>query len=80
MTLPRDLSGVELVRHLCGRWSYREVHRVGSHVTLETDQPSRQRVVVPAHPQLRVGTLAAILAAVARHKGVTRDDVLQGLR
>ena len=41
MKLPRDLSGVELVKHLCRRWEYRQVHQVGSHVILETDQPSQ---------------------------------------
>lgn len=80
MKLPRDLAGNHLIRHLCGHWGYRQVHQVGSHVTLETDQPSRQRVVVPAHPALRVGTLAAILTAVARHKSVPREELLRGLR
>lgn len=47
MKLPRDLSGAELVKHLCRRWEYRQVHEVGSHVTLETDQPGHQRIAVP---------------------------------
>ena len=80
MKLPRDLPGSELVRHPCSKWGYRHVHQVGSHLTLETDQTSRQRIVVPAHATLRVGTLAAILSAVARHKGVSRDALLSGLR
>jgi predicted RNA binding protein YcfA (HicA-like mRNA interferase family) len=80
MKLPRDLSGAGLIRHLSGKWGYRRIHQVGSHVTLETDTPSRQRIVVPDHGVLRIGTLAAILTGVARHKGVSRDDVLVGLR
>jgi hypothetical protein len=31
---------------------------------------------VPAHASLRIGTLNAILRAVAEHKGVTREDLL----
>jgi len=79
MKLPRDLSGAELVKHLCRRWEYRQVHQVGSHVILEADQPSHQRIAVPEHRPLRVGTLNAILSAVASHKGVTKEDVLKGI-
>jgi predicted RNA binding protein YcfA (HicA-like mRNA interferase family) len=61
MKLPRDLSGEQLVRMLCREWDYRRVSQVGSHVVLETGTPSRQRVVVPAHKTLRVGTLNAVL-------------------
>ena len=80
MKLPRDLSGANLIRHLSGNWGYRRVHQVGSHVTLETDEPSRHRIVVPDHAVLRIGTLAALLKAVARHKGVSRDELVDGLR
>lgn len=80
MKLPRDLSGAQLVQHLSSRWSYLAVHQVGSHVSLETDLPSRQRIVVPLHAALRIGTLSSILAAVARHKGVSRERILDGLR
>ena len=80
MKLPRDLSGANLIRHLSGNWGYRRVHQVGSHITLETDEPSRHRIVVPDHAVLRIGTLAALLKAVARHKGVSRDELVNGLR
>jgi predicted RNA binding protein YcfA (HicA-like mRNA interferase family) len=79
MKLPRDLSGRELVAVLCHSWGYREVHQQGSHVILETDQPSRQRLPVPAHDFLRIGTLNAILRLVAQHKGVSREDILKHL-
>ncbi len=79
MRLPRDLSGERLVSHLCSRWSYRRAGQAGSHVALETNEPSRQRLVVPAHKHLRVGTLNAILRRVATHKDVSRSDVLRDL-
>jgi predicted RNA binding protein YcfA (HicA-like mRNA interferase family) len=80
MKLPRDLNGRALIAALCRSWGYHEVHCVGSHVVLETDSPSHQRVVVPDHHSLRVGTLAAILKAVADHKHVSRDDILASLQ
>jgi predicted RNA binding protein YcfA (HicA-like mRNA interferase family) len=54
MKLPRDLSGEELVKNLCRRWEYRQVHQVGSHIILETSSPGHQRIAVPAHNPLRV--------------------------
>jgi predicted RNA binding protein YcfA (HicA-like mRNA interferase family) len=77
--LPRDLSGQALAECLCRSWGYRRVHQVGSHVVLETDDPARQRVVMPAHKTLRLGTLQAIVRAVATHKAVSRDDILASL-
>jgi len=55
------------------------VHQEGSHVVLETDEPSYQRLAVPAHRYLRIGTLNAILRAVANHKRVERDAIIESL-
>jgi predicted RNA binding protein YcfA (HicA-like mRNA interferase family) len=79
MKLPRDLSGEALIRHLCRRWKYEQVHQVGSHVILETQEPPSHRIAVPKHASLRIGTLNSILAAVARHKGVSKEEVLKGI-
>jgi hypothetical protein len=45
-------------------------------VILETDSPRHHRLAVPDHNPLRIGTLNAILRAVAEVKGVQKDDVL----
>lgn len=79
MKLPRDLSGNELVKVLCRSWGYRVAHQVGSHVILETDTPAHQRIAVPAHSSLRIGTLNAILRSVSTHKGVSREELLASL-
>ena len=79
MKLPRDLSGEALIKVLCHSWGYHLVHQAGSHAILETEDPSHQRIAVPVHKSLRVGTLNSILKAVASHKGVSRDDLLESL-
>lgn len=79
MKLPRDLRGEDLVRHLTRNWGYEKVHQVGSHIILQTQEPSQQRIAVPAHNPLRIGTLNSILAAVAAHKNVTKETILRGL-
>ncbi|MCL2105140.1 MAG: type II toxin-antitoxin system HicA family toxin [Kiritimatiellaeota bacterium] len=78
MKIPRDLSGNDLIKRLCQNWGYTVVHRVGSHIVLQTDTPSRQRIVVPSHPVLKVGTLHSILRSVALHKQTSRDAILTG--
>jgi predicted RNA binding protein YcfA (HicA-like mRNA interferase family) len=80
MKVPRDLSGVQLIKVLSRDWAYRQVHQEGSHVILETNTPSHQRLSVPNHHPLRVGTLNAIVRAVAAHKGVDRQAILGSLR
>ncbi len=75
MKLPRDLSGREVVDALVRKLDYRVVHERGSHIVLETDSPSRQRIVVPDHKRLRLGTLSAVVRAVASHKRMGKDQV-----
>ena len=49
MKLPRDLAGKHLASVLCRKWGYQEVHQAGSHVILETGDPSPQRISIPSH-------------------------------
>jgi predicted RNA binding protein YcfA (HicA-like mRNA interferase family) len=79
MKTPRDLSGRELARVLCRLWEYREVAHRGSHIILQTELPTHQRIAVPDHKTLRVGTLNAILGLVAEHKGVSRNTLLDSI-
>ncbi len=80
MKIPRDLSGAQLVKVLCRDCDYQIVHQEGSHIILQTDAPSHQRLSVPNHNPLRVGTLNGILRVVSTHKGVERQRLLDSLR
>jgi predicted RNA binding protein YcfA (HicA-like mRNA interferase family) len=80
MKIPRDLSGAQLVKVLCRDWDYRVIHQEGSHIILQIDAPSHQRLSVPNHNPLRVGTLNGIVRAVSAHKGVQRQQLLDTLR
>ncbi len=55
------------------------MHQAGSHVVLETGEPAHQRLSVPDHIVLRIGTLNAILHAVSRHGGVSREYILRSV-
>lgn len=78
MRLPRDLTGAELVRRLA-RLGYGVTRQTGSHMRLTSHQRGEHHVTVPSHDPLRVGTLAAILEAVAAHHGLDRDELLSRL-
>ena len=76
---PRDVSGTDLADALCRRWRYARVHQVGSHIILETSEPTRQRIAIPDHDPRRLGTQISILRAVPQHKGVTCDAIIATL-
>lgn len=78
MRLPRDLTGAQLVRDL-GKLGYTPTRQTGGHVRLTCESPAQHHVTVPLHDPLRIGTLVAILAAVAEAHGLTRDELLQSL-
>lgn len=69
-----------MVKIICRDWSCHQVHQVGRHIILDTETPGRQRLAVPNHATLRVGTLNAIVRAVANHQGADRQAVLDSLR
>jgi predicted RNA binding protein YcfA (HicA-like mRNA interferase family) len=79
MKLPRGVSGAHLADVLCRKWLYRRVHQVGSHIVLQTSEPAHHRIAIPNHHPLRLGTFNSILRAVAAHKGVTRDAIVEDL-
>ena len=78
MRLPRDLGGAELARAL-KKLGYRVTRQTGSHMRLTTVEGGEHHLTIPAHSPLRVGTLGAILAEVADHFGMSRDELLARL-
>ena len=73
--LPRDLTGTELARRL-GRVGYTVTRQTGSHMRLTCAVQGEHHITVPRHDPLRLGTLAAILDAVAAHRCVSREALL----
>ncbi len=79
MKLPRDLSGAELIKLLGKHFDDRRENQEGSHVILETSDPRQHRISIPDHAAPRIGTLNAILRAVATAKEVEKEDILRHL-
>ncbi len=76
--LPRDISGADLAQAL-GAFGYVVTRQSGSHMRLTTEQRGEHHITIPAHAQLRVGTLSAILGEVGRHFEIERSDVVARL-
>jgi predicted RNA binding protein YcfA (HicA-like mRNA interferase family) len=68
-----------LIKLLGKHFGYRRVNQEGSHVILETSEPRQHRISIPDHASLRIGTLNAILRAIANAKGVEKEDILRHL-
>jgi predicted RNA binding protein YcfA (HicA-like mRNA interferase family) len=78
MKLPRDLSGPELAK-LLRVLGYEVSRQTGSHLRLTTQQRGEHHITIPNHSPLKLGTLAAILADVAGHFGLSREMLLKQL-
>ena len=78
MKVPRDVSGLQLVRAL-QRFGYVLVRQTGSHARLTTTQHGTHHVTVPMKKAMRIGTLTTILHEVADHAGMTRDELRDAL-
>ncbi len=75
MKLPRDLSGKELISRL-KKLGYMPTRQSGSHIRLTTELGGEHHVTIPNHDPLRIGTLSAILALVAEHFNINREELL----
>ncbi|MBZ5539133.1 MAG: type II toxin-antitoxin system HicA family toxin [Acidobacteriia bacterium] len=79
MKLPRDLSGQELA-HLLQKFGYEVSRQTGSHLRLTSNRKGHQHhVTVPAHHQLKLGTLSTILSEVAIYLESTKEQVAKEL-
>jgi hypothetical protein len=80
MRLPHELSGADLIRRLA-RLGYRPTGQTGGHVRLTAggDSGPVHHLTLPNHDPLRLDTLASVLADVAGHGQLTRDELLKRL-
>jgi predicted RNA binding protein YcfA (HicA-like mRNA interferase family) len=74
MKLPRDISGEGLARIL-GRSGYKVTRQTGSHLRLTTMQKGEHHITIPRHAPLKIGTLSKILADVACHLEIPKEQL-----
>jgi predicted RNA binding protein YcfA (HicA-like mRNA interferase family) len=79
LKLPRDLDGSKLAS-LLHRYGYQITRQTGSHIRLtSTARGVEHHLTVPAHKEIRVGTLHAILRDVAVYLNIEQAQLLDEL-
>ena len=76
MRLPRDLSSDDLTKAL-RVLGYNVTRQTGSHMRLTTAELGEHHITIPRTGSLRVGTLSGILADVAAHFGLSREELIK---
>lgn len=59
----KKLSGKEIIKVLCNKFSFRNIRQKGSHVLLIKTSENGEKIgcVVPLHKELKIGTMKSIL-------------------
>ena len=78
MKTPRGLSGKDLIKAL-RVFGYEVVRQNGSHIMVTSRVKNEHHLVIPNHHPLKVGTLNHIIARVADHFSLSKDEVLKKL-
>lgn len=78
MKRPRDLSARELARRL-KPFGYQVTRQVGSHMRLTTELNGQHHITIPAHANLTIGKINAIVWELVKHFGLSRDEVARRL-
>jgi predicted RNA binding protein YcfA (HicA-like mRNA interferase family) len=76
MKLPRDISSNQLIKNL-KPLGYIVTHQTGSHIRLSTEQNGQHHITIPQHDPLKIGTLAAILADIAAHFNLSKNELIE---
>jgi predicted RNA binding protein YcfA (HicA-like mRNA interferase family) len=75
MRIPRDVSGLELVKKL-KPFGYTITRQTGSHIRITTEINGLHRITIPDHRQIRIGTISSILSEVALHFNISKEELV----
>lgn len=78
MKLPRNVSGEDLIKAL-RKLGYEVLRQRGSHIRLKTSEKGEHYITIPNHSPLKAGTFSSILAAIAEHHEMTKDELVEKL-
>ena len=76
MKLPRNVTGADLVKAF-RTLGYERVRQDGSHIRLTTERSGTHHITVPNHTPIKLGTLSAILKAVAAHHRISVEELIR---
>lgn len=76
--IPKDLTGQQLIKKL-ESFGYEQIRQNGSHIRIQTTKNGKHSETVPNHKPMREGTVKSILKNVAKHFGITPQELEQRL-
>lgn len=60
-------------------FGYTVTRQLGSHMRLTTEERGQHHITVPAHKQLTIGKINAVLWELSRHFRLPRETILKEL-
>lgn len=78
MNLPRNIDASKLIKAL-RKLGYETTRQSRSHIRLTTQQNGQHHLTIPNHDPLKIGTLNAIITEVAKHLGVSKQELVERL-
>lgn len=75
MRIPTDTRPADLIR-LMVRCGFIRERQSGSHIVMKHPGPPERSIVVPAHRNIKVGTLRGILQVVSEQTQLPIEDIL----
>jgi len=78
MKMPIEISGEELAK-LLKKYGYQITRRCCSHIRLTTQLQGEHHITIPAHKDLKIGTLSGILSDIASHIAKDKSYVIKEL-
>ena len=78
MRIPRDISGVELIKKL-KPFGYTISRQTGSHIRITTAMKGLHHITIPDHKPLRIGTISTIVLEVAQHFNLPKEELIRQL-
>ena len=60
-------------------YGYRVTRQAGSHLRLTTTSGGEHHVTIPLHDPLKIGTLSHILADIADHLNMPKEELIKEL-
>jgi predicted RNA binding protein YcfA (HicA-like mRNA interferase family) len=76
--IPKDLTGQQLIKKL-KPFGYETIRQNGSHIRIQTAKNGKHSETVPNHKPMREGTVKSILKNIAKHFGLTIDELEEQL-
>ncbi len=78
MKLSPNIDAAQLIKAL-QKFGYNPTRQTGSHIRLTSQQNGQHHITIPNHDPLRIGTLNTILAEVAQHIGISKQELIDRL-